>query len=61
LFDGEFVRTAAGEIFTLVHQYNRIPEWDIRLKDRYGVVAPMAKPTVEKSRRRWRFTRSRSM
>jgi hypothetical protein len=37
LFDGEFVRTGAGEIFTLVHQYNRIPEWDSALKARYGV------------------------
>jgi hypothetical protein len=36
LFDGEFVRTAAGEIFTLVHQYNRIPEWDSAFKERYG-------------------------
>lgn len=35
-FDGEFVRTAAGEIFTLVHQYNRVPEWDLALKQRYG-------------------------
>jgi hypothetical protein len=37
LFDGEFVRTAAGEIFTLVHQYNRVPEWNARLKVKYTV------------------------
>jgi hypothetical protein len=37
LFDGEFVRTAAGEIFTLVHQYNRVPEWDSVFKKKYGV------------------------
>jgi hypothetical protein len=36
-FDGEFVRTAAGEIFTLVHQYNRVPEWDMPLKKKYRV------------------------
>jgi hypothetical protein len=36
-FDGEFVRTAAGEIFTLVHQYNRVPEWDVPLKKKYRV------------------------
>jgi hypothetical protein len=37
LFDGEFVRTAAGDIFTLVHQYNRVPEWDSAFKGKYGV------------------------
>ena len=36
-FDGEFVRTAGGEIFTLVHQYNRVPEWDVPLKKKYRV------------------------
>ena len=35
-FDGEHVRTAAGEIFALVHQYNRIGEWDGPLRERYG-------------------------
>jgi hypothetical protein len=42
LFDGEFVRTAAGEIFTLVHQYNRIPEWDSAFKERYGMAQTRA-------------------
>jgi hypothetical protein len=59
LFDGEFVRTARREIYTLVHQYNRVPEWDSTLKEKYGVVAPMTKPTVQKSRWGWRFIRSR--
>ena len=36
LFDGEFVRTARGEIFTIVHQYNRVPSWDARLKGKYA-------------------------
>jgi hypothetical protein len=36
-FDGEFVRTSGGEIFTLVHQYDRVPEWDVPVKKRYGV------------------------
>jgi hypothetical protein len=34
-FDGEFVRTAGGEIYTLVHQYDRVPAWDYLLKARY--------------------------
>jgi len=42
LFDGEIVRTAAGEIFTLVHQYNRVPEWDLAFKERYGVAPTRA-------------------
>ena len=37
-FDGQFVRTAAGEIFILVHQYNRVPEWDVQLKKKYCVL-----------------------
>jgi hypothetical protein len=41
-FDGEFVRTEAGEIFTLVHQYNRVPEWDSALKKKYGVAPTSA-------------------
>lgn len=45
-FDGEFVRTAAGEVFTLVHQYNRVPEWDMPLKNKYGVVTSTAKSVV---------------
>jgi hypothetical protein len=53
-FDGEFVRTAGGEIYTLVHQYNRVPEWGSALKEKYGVVAPMTKPTTQKSRWGWR-------
>lgn len=37
-FDGEFVRTASGEIFTVVHQYNRVPEWDMPLRKKYQAV-----------------------
>lgn len=48
-FDGEFVRTAAGEIFTLVHQYNRVPEWNRPLKERYGMATTRANPIVGKS------------
>ena len=48
-FDGEFVRTAAGEIFTLVHQYNRIPQWNMILKEKYGMVAIGANPIAAKS------------
>lgn len=47
-FDGEFVRTAAGEVFTLVHQYDRVPEWDMPLKKKYGVVTTRANPIVGK-------------
>ncbi len=57
-FDGEFVRTAGGEIFTLVHQYNRVPEWDIPLKEKYGVVTSVSPPTVPKPRWGWRLTRT---
>lgn len=39
LFDGDFVRTAAGERFTIVHQYNRIPTWNTRLKEKYATQA----------------------
>ncbi len=35
-FDGEFVRTAGGERFTLVHQYNRVPEWHSALRKKYA-------------------------
>jgi hypothetical protein len=48
-FDGEFVRTARGEIFTLVHQYNRVPDWNIPLKEKYGVVTTRVTSTVAKS------------
>jgi len=48
-FDGEFVRTAAGEIFTLVHQYNRIPEWDVPLKRKYSVATTRENPLVGRS------------
>jgi hypothetical protein len=37
-FDGEFFRTASGEIFTLVHQYNRVPEWNMPLNKKYSAV-----------------------
>lgn len=36
LFDGEFIRTAAGEVFTMVHQYNRVPSWNTRLREKYA-------------------------
>ena len=47
-FDGEFVRTAAGEVYTLVHQYNRVPEWDAPIKKKYQVVTTGADPIVGK-------------
>ena len=49
-FDGEFVRTAEGKIFTLVHQYNRVPEWHMPLKNRYGVRTTRTEALV---RKRW--------
>lgn len=49
LFDGEFVRTAAGEIFTLVHQYDRVPEWDMPLKEKHRFVTTRANPIAGKS------------
>jgi hypothetical protein len=58
-FDGEFVRTAAGEIFTLVHQYNRVPEWDVELKKKYRVVTTRVNPIVEKSWWRRRLVRGK--
>jgi hypothetical protein len=42
LFDGEYVRTAGGEIFTLVHQYDRVPAWDMPLKTKYRVQSVLA-------------------
>lgn len=36
-FDGAFIRTAGGEVFTLVHQYDRVPEWSGPLKKKYGL------------------------
>ncbi len=44
-FDGEFVRTAAGEIFTIVHQYNRVPVWDAALKMKYGDLTTVVRPS----------------
>ncbi len=38
-FDGQFVRTAAGEIFTLVHQYDRVTDWNIPLRTKHRAVA----------------------
>jgi len=35
-FDGEFVLTATGEKFTIVHQYNRVSSWNARLKQKYA-------------------------
>ncbi|MEO8371601.1 MAG: hypothetical protein ABI806_20605 [Candidatus Solibacter sp.] len=35
-FDGEYVRTAGGEIYVLVHQYDRVPQWDVPLKRKHG-------------------------
>ncbi|MGZ7090378.1 MAG: hypothetical protein ACXVKH_12995 [Candidatus Angelobacter sp.] len=58
-FDGEFVRTAAGEIFTLVHQYNRVQEWDLELKKKYRVVTTRVNPIVEKSWWRRRLVRGK--
>jgi len=43
-FDGEFVRTAAGEIFTLVHQYDRVPQWNTALTRKYSVAAGQPPP-----------------
>jgi hypothetical protein len=59
LFDGEFVRTSAGEIFTLVHQYDRVPEWDMPVKKKYGVVAATANSIGEKSSWGRRLIRSK--
>lgn len=49
-FDGEFVRTAAGEVFTLVHQYNRVPEWNLPLLKKYGISTSGEKLKVAKFR-----------
>jgi hypothetical protein len=35
-FDGTFVHTASGEIYTLVHQYDRAAEWGPQLESRYN-------------------------
>jgi hypothetical protein len=35
-FDGDVVRTAAGEAFTLVHQWDRVPEWAGPLRLKYS-------------------------
>jgi len=34
-FDGEYVYTSTGEKYTLVHQYNRIPEWKEKIEKKY--------------------------
>ena len=34
-FDGEFVYNSAGEKYSMVHQYNRIPEWKEKLEKKY--------------------------
>ena len=34
-FDGEFVYTSTGEKYSIVHQYNRIPEWKEKLEKKY--------------------------
>ena len=35
-FDGEFVYTSEGNKYVLVHQYNRVPEWKLKLEKKYG-------------------------
>jgi hypothetical protein len=34
-FDGKFVRTSSGEIYTIVHQYDRA-DWGAQLESQYG-------------------------
>jgi hypothetical protein len=34
-FDGKYVYTSTGEKYTLVHQYNRIPEWKEKIEKKY--------------------------
>jgi len=34
-FDGEYAYTSTGEKYTLVHQYNRIPEWKEKIEKKY--------------------------
>jgi hypothetical protein len=50
-FDGEIVRTSAGEAFTIVHQYNRVPAWNNRLKEKYAT--PPRRPSRMKVASWW--------
>ena len=34
-FDGEFVYNSTGEKYSIVHQYNRVPEWKQKLEKKY--------------------------
>ena len=36
VFDKGIVKTAEGKIFALVHQYNRVPEWNTHFMTKYG-------------------------
>ncbi len=36
LCDKGVVKTAEGKIFSLVHQYNRVPEWNAHFLEKYG-------------------------
>jgi hypothetical protein len=35
ILDGDIVKTSKGIPFTLVHQYDRIPEWNRILTEKY--------------------------
>jgi hypothetical protein len=35
VLDGDVVRTPSGGLYCLVHQYDRIGEWKVRIQDRY--------------------------
>lgn len=50
-FDGEYVRTSAGEAFTILHQYNRVPAWNEQLKQKYTAVP--SRPTRVKDGGWW--------
>jgi len=36
LFEGGVVKTAAGKVFPIVHQYDRVPEWKKYFLDKYA-------------------------
>lgn len=38
VFDGEVVSTRSGRRYCVVHQYDRVPEWNQMLRQRYGHV-----------------------
>jgi glycosyltransferase involved in cell wall biosynthesis len=37
VLDGNFVRTSSGKTFCIVHQYDRIPEWNALLQAKYSM------------------------